>query len=429
MIESKLNLPKNLTLKVPGDKSISHRTVLFATLGKGKSRVSGFLNAEDPLNTLHSFSKLGLKYKQTSDTEYEIESPGKQGLTSSKSILDFGNAGTGIRLSAGLLSGLSNVNSTLTGDASLQKRPMNRIIEPLAAMGADIKSEHGDGTAPLLIQGKKLNDFVYHSKLSSAQVKSSLMLAAISSDVQLTYSEDELSRDHTENMLRFLGGSIAHKSKTEFTICPPYNFVGTHFKVPGDISSAAFFIVLGLLAKSGQLCIQSIGLNPVRIGIIEVLQNMGGDIKIQNIRSECGEQIGDILISPSELKRIEISSSIIPSIIDEIPILSIAGLFSKNGFCIRNAEDLRAKESDRIHSMVSNLRKLGVEVEEYKDGYEFGEIKELKTAQIETFMDHRIAMSFSILKTLTKLNIHIDNDTWIDTSFPNFKALLYQCTG
>ncbi|MCX7998890.1 MAG: 3-phosphoshikimate 1-carboxyvinyltransferase [Leptospiraceae bacterium] len=424
MLESNLELNESFALEVTGDKSISHRSVLFSALAKGKSRIEGFLEAEDPLNTMHSFSKLGVKYNKVTHGVYEVESKGKHNLHSPSEILDFGNGGTGIRLSAGLLAGLPNMQATLTGDESLRKRPMKRIIDPLTAMGAKIESQNKDDRAPLIIHGKKLKDFVYKSPLSSAQVKSCLMLAAIASDVSLEYIETELSRNHTENMLEFLGGKIIYKTPTHFKIEPPFEFSGSLFRVPGDISSAAFFIVLGLLSKKGKLLIRNIGLNPARVGIINVLQTMGGNIQILNERSECGEKIGDLAVYPSQLKKVEISKDLIPAIIDEIPILTIAGLFSPNGFCIRHAEDLRAKESDRIHSMVSNLRNLGIEVEEYKDGYEFEEVHSIQVNLIQSFMDHRIAMSFLVLKKLLNIDLKIDDESWISTSFPNFHDLL-----
>ncbi|MCC6275869.1 MAG: 3-phosphoshikimate 1-carboxyvinyltransferase, partial [Leptospiraceae bacterium] len=331
---------------------------------------------------------------------------------------------TGIRLSAGLLSGLSGIDAVLTGDESLRKRPMKRIIEPLTQMGAKIFSIPGDGRAPLKISGTQLNNFSYKSPIASAQVKSCLMLAAISSNVELIYDEDELSRNHTENMLKFLGGKITHNSRTSFTLSPPYHFEGTEFKIPGDISSAAFFIVFGLLSKNSELVIQNVGLNEARAGIITVLKNMGAKILVENEKLECGEKTGDIRVYSSNLKKCRIESSLIPSIIDEIPILTIAGLFSKDGFEITDAEDLRAKESDRIHSMVKNLREIGVEIEEKKDGYSFCEVQSIKPCLIETFMDHRIAMSLYILKTLLNNDLKIDDDSWIDTSFPEFKKII-----
>lgn len=424
MLSSNFQIPSNFSIIVPGDKSVSHRSVLFSSLAKGESEITGFLEAEDPLNTMKSFSKLGVEFTKIGFGHYKAKSPGKLGLTQPREELDFGNGGTGIRLSAGLLAGLVGINTQLTGDASLRKRPMKRIIDPLTLMGAEIESVTGDGKAPLKITGKKLNSISYKSPIASAQVKSCLMLAAIASDVELEYEEDELSRDHTENMLRFLGGKIEYLSKTHFKIKPPFSFSGATFQVPGDISSAAFFIVFGLLAKSGTILIQNVGLNPARTGILTVLRNMGGRIEVENERTECGELIGDLRIYPSRLKKTEITSDLIPSIIDEIPILTIAGLFSENGFEIKNAEDLRAKESDRIHAMVSNLQKIGVTVHEAKDGYAFEEVQEIQETLIESFMDHRIAMSFLILKTLIQSEIKIDDDSWIDTSFPEFKNII-----
>lgn len=424
MLGSKFKIQENSIINVPGDKSISHRSVLFSSLAKGESIITGFLEAEDPLNTMKCFQKTGVEFTKIGHNSYKVISPGKNNLHSPISDLDFGNGGTGIRISAGLLAGLPGIECTLTGDASLVKRPMKRIIDPLQSMGADIQSVPGDGKAPLKVKGKQLNAFKYKSPIASAQVKSCLMMAAISSNIELEYEEDELSRDHTENMLKFMGGSISHQNNTHFILKPPYNFIGTKFKVPGDISSAAFFIVFGLLVDSGSLLIKNVGLNKARIGIITILREMGGRITIENEEFECGEKIGDIRVLPSKLKKVDIPKEIIPSIIDEIPILTIAGLFSEGGFCIRNADDLRAKESDRIKSMVVNLRKIGVEVEEYKDGYEFGEIKTIKSEVIESFMDHRIAMSFYILGTLMQNNIKIDDDSWIDTSFPEFKSII-----
>ncbi|AVQ10761.1 3-phosphoshikimate 1-carboxyvinyltransferase [Leptospira santarosai] len=434
-------IPKNVKLKsgeitVPGDKSLSHRSVLFAALSEGKSKTTGFLEAEDPLNTMSAFVKLGLKVRKIKPGEYEFESPGKNGLVSPNVDLDFGNAGTGIRLSAGLICGLPGVKAVLTGDDSLKKRPMGRIIKPLTSMGADILGEKE--TAPLKIEGKKLKSFRYESPIASAQIKSCLMFAAIASETDLEYSENILSRDHTENMFRFLGNKIKRISPLHFKIEPPYVLNGGEFKVPGDISSAAFFLVLGVLAKEGNLLVRNIGLNPARTGILTALELMGAKIEIQNRRMECGEPVGDLKTYPSILKKSNIPESLIPSIIDEIPILSVAGLFAEGGFEIRHAEELRAKESDRIHTMVSNFRALGIEVEEYPDGYAFdgtsprsSEIwKSLasgKKISVLSYMDHRIAMSFLIFKTLSGFNLQIDETSWIETSFPGFEKLLESC--
>ncbi|MGE8709935.1 3-phosphoshikimate 1-carboxyvinyltransferase [Leptospira interrogans] len=437
MIPKKTKL-KSREIEVPGDKSLSHRSVLFAALSKGKSKVTGFLEAEDPLNTMSAFAKLGLKVQKVKPGEYEFESPGKNKLVSPNVDLDFGNAGTGIRLSAGLICGLPGINATLTGDNSLKKRPMGRIIKPLSSMGASIVGLGEKETAPLKIEGKKLKGFRYESPIASAQVKSCLMLAAISSETDLEYSENILSRDHTENMFRFLGNKIEQISPLHFKIKPPYVLNGGEFRVPGDISSAAFFLVLGVLAKEGNLLIKNIGLNPARTGILTVLQSMGAKIEIQNKRIECGEPVGDLKTYPSNLKKSNIPESLIPSIIDEIPILSVAGFFAEGGFEIRHAEELRAKESDRIHTMVSNFRELGIEVEEYTDGYSFDgtskkssevwtRLSTVKKIPIQSYMDHRIAMSFLIFKALSGLDLQIDETSWIETSFPGFEKLLENC--
>lgn len=428
--KSPLNLLSR-SIEVPGDKSLSHRFVLFSSIVEGNSECTGFLEAEDPLHTMECFRSMGVEFERTNQSSYKVKSPGLKKLHSPKIDLDFGNGGTGIRLSSGFLSGLKGINAIATGDASLCKRPMNRITDPLSLMGAKIESVNKDGRAPLSIEGSSLKDFSFISPIASAQVKSCLIFAAIASNVRLEYQEPELSRDHTENMVRFLGGKITHHSPTHFTLEPPYNFHGTKFAIPGDISSASFFIVLGLLADlESKIILRNIGLNPSRIGILEILREMGGRISIINQRLECGEQTGDLEVKGSQLHRINIEEKWIPSIIDEIPILTIAGLFSKGGFAISHAKELRAKESDRIHSMVSNLKKLGVEVEEKEDGYSFGEIQELKQGiEIESFMDHRIAMSYSILDRVAGLNLKIDDISWVETSFPGFFRQLDELVG
>ncbi|MEM7184608.1 MAG: 3-phosphoshikimate 1-carboxyvinyltransferase [Spirochaetota bacterium] len=426
MLTSSLSLSQEAIVEVPGDKSISHRSVLFSALTKGKSKISGFLEAEDPLNTMRCFAKLGVKVEKVAPGEYTLESPGKDGLHSTDGLeLDFGNGGTGIRLSAGLLAGLPGISCILTGDASLRKRPMGRITEPLAKMGASITAIGNNDKAPLRLQGKKLQDFSYKSTIASAQVKSCLALAAISSGSALEYQEPELSRDHTENMIRFLGGKVESISgSTHFKLTPPYDWHASEFRVPGDISSAAFFLVMGCLLKKGSICVKNVGLNPARSGVLQVLRGMGGNIAILNEREECGEKVGDIKASASELNFFTIPAKLIPSLIDEVPILTIAGLFAKGGFAIRNAKELRVKESDRIHAMVKNLEKLGVSVEEFPDGYSFSQVESIQAGEIESFMDHRIAMSFSVLSNLCKTPIRIDDESWIDTSFPDFKKIM-----
>lgn len=426
-------------IEVPGDKSLSHRSVLFSVLAKGRTRVTGFLEAEDPINTMKAFSLLGLQTEKIGPKEYIFTSPGKSGLHSPQKELDFGNAGTGIRLSAGLLCGLPGIKARLTGDHSLQKRPMSRIIKPLTAMGASIQGK--EDKAPLEIEGKKLSPFVYKSPIASAQVKSCLMLAAMASETSLEYEEDILSRDHTENMFRFLGNKIEYKNPVHFKIEPPYIFEARDFQVPGDISSAAFFLVLGVLLKEGSILVKNVGLNPSRIGILKALEAMGGKIIVHNRRIECGEPVGDLEAVSSNLRFSEIPEEWIPSLIDEIPILTIAGLFSQGGFSIRNAEELRAKESDRILAMVENLRSLGILVHEYADGYEIPEQGSNgisseaeawlsgKGGKILTKMDHRIAMSFMILRAVSGLPLSLDETSWIETSFPGFESLLEGIAG
>ena len=424
MLKKIKTLENTIELTLPTDKSISHRAILFASLSKGKSKIKNLLKAEDTLNTLKNMEKLGVSVKKESESCYILNREKDLSILPN-STLNFGNSGTGIRLSAGLISGTLNLEIIAEGDHSLNQRPMKRIIEPLTKMGADIISKNQKATPPLYIKGTQLQDFSYHSSIASAQIKSCLIFAAISSQVKLNYQEPTISRDHTERFLKYLSIPI-QKNETEFQINPPYDIKEFEIEIPSDPSSAMFFIVLGLLLKKGTILLKNINLNPLRIESIKILEEMGGKIQILNQKEKFGEPIGDLLVESSDLEKVEISSSKIPSIIDEIPILTIAGLFSKNGFSIRNAKELRVKESDRIKAMVENLKKLKLDVVEYEDGYEFeGFTKEIpKEIFLHSFMDHRIIMSFLVLKFVSGLDIKFDNEEWILTSFPNFKQML-----
>jgi 3-phosphoshikimate 1-carboxyvinyltransferase len=423
MIERKFQLKEDLKIRIPGDKSLSHRAIIFSSLSRGESILEGFLEGEDPLHTMGAFRSLGVEFVKEGKGKYRVKSGGVESWKSSLTPLDFGNAGTGIRLSLGVLAGCPGLNATLMGDESLSKRPMKRVIDPLLKMGADVKGTN-QGTAPLQVVGKKLNSIQYQSSLASAQVKSCLMFAAMSSGVSLEYEEPEISRTHTENMFQYLGNKLNYIHEKKFIMNPPYHFPPSVYQIPGDISSASFFIVLALVSKVGSIFIQNVGLNPSRLGVIEVLRSWGGKIEILHPRKECGEEVGDLLVQSSNLIFSPISEEKIPSIIDEIPILTIAGLFSKGGFRIRKAEDLRAKESDRIHSMVANLRNLGFFVHEYSDGYEVEESHHFFPQPIQTFLDHRIAMSFSILSIASDIHLPLDGSEWVETSFPGFFQLL-----
>ena len=378
MIKRTKTFENPVELSLPSDKSISHRSILFAALSKGKSKISSLLESEDTLNTLKNVQKIGVSVEKESEGCYILNRT-NHFFIENNTVLNFGNSGTGIRLSAGLISGMKGLEVVLEGDSSLNQRPMKRIIEPLQKMGATIKSLNKKGTAPIFVKGRKLKDFSYQSNISSAQIKSCLIFAALSSQVKLQYCEPFLSRDHTEQFLKYLGLSIQKTNdKNDFFLLPPYEFDGFEVEIPNDPSSAMFFIVLGLLLKKGKMILKNINLNPIRVESIEILKKMGGKIKIVEQQRKFGEFVGDVCVESSNLIRIEITKEKISSIIDEIPILTIAGLFCENGFCIRNAKELRVKESDRIRSMVQNLRKLNIEVQEYEDGYEFGKITEIE---------------------------------------------------
>jgi 3-phosphoshikimate 1-carboxyvinyltransferase len=423
MIERNFQPKKDWQIRVPGDKSLSHRAVLFSSLSRGESILDGFLEGEDPLHTMGAFQALGVEFSKISNGKFKVISRGVESWKSSNQPLDFGNAGTGIRLSLGVIAGCPGLQAKMIGDESLSKRPMKRVMEPLRKMGADVSGTSSD-TAPLEVRGKKLNPISYQSALASAQVKSCLMFAAMASGVSLEYEEPEVSRTHTENMFQYLGNKLEYIHEKKFIMNPPYHFPPSTFRIPGDISSASFYIVLALISKHGNLFINNVGLNPSRMGVIEVLKSWGGQIEILNPRKECGEEVGDLFISSSDLHFQSISEEKIPSIIDEIPILTIAGLFAKGGFRIRKAGDLRAKESDRIESMVFNLRKLGFFVHEYQDGYEVEESDQFISNPIKTFLDHRVAMSFSILSKASGIDLPLDGSEWVETSFPGFFQIL-----
>ena len=439
---SLINNKKNIIsgeITLPGDKSLSHRAVMLGAFAKGTSVIHNFLPAEDTVNTLKAFEKMGVHYEgDPHKGTIEITSDGLDSLKTPKSILDMGNSGTGARLLLGFLSGKVGLEATVTGDHTLQKRPMKRVTEPLTQCGAIFEPKDN---LPIKVIGTKLSTIERDEVLGSAQVKSALLLAAVASNTEAIINEKILSRDHTENMFSFTGIDITIHTKIEnnknthqIHIKPPYTFQPKIFNIWGDISSAAFFIVLGALIPNSHVTIRNVLLNPFRDQYLKILQAMGAKITIIEKNMECGEKGGDIQIQGSTLKNIEIPIDIIPSIIDEIPILTIAGMFSEGKFSVRNAEELRHKESDRIKAMVTNLINVGYSVEEYKDGFSFeGKPNSTPKGNIETFCDHRIIMSFEIANlvskyfsnvnlTDTKESITIDTieRQWVATSFPSF---------
>ena len=403
-------------LKLPGDKSISHRAVMFSAMAEGISTVKNYLDSEDVNSTIDCFRKLGCNITQT-DTELTIESKGFGGFTKPTSDLDAGNSGTTTRLISGILSA-QKYDSTIVGDESLSQRPMKRIVEPLSRMGAKIITSDA-GTLPLRIKATDgLSPIEYDMQIASAQIKSAILIAGLHLDEETIVVEHSRSRNHTETMLglkvdEFDGFRKIYSSKKNYP--KPTNYI-----VPSDISTAAFFIVLALVSKNSELVLKDVLLNETRIGIIKILKQMGGKIEIENPKESGGEKLGDLRIFSSNLTNIEIGEAIIPNIIDEIPILSVAGLFAKGKFIIKNAKELRFKESDRIAALCSNYVKLGVDVKEFEDGFEISGNIVNKNVLIESFNDHRIAMAFSILGMLTNQEIDINNFESVAVSNPKF---------
>ena len=407
-------------LSLPGDKSISHRAVMLASLAEGGSIIKNCSNSEDVQSTINCFSQLGCRFVETGD-EIKITGKGFKGFSKPQEELFAGNSGTTARLISGILAA-QDFETVITGDESLSSRPMKRIIEPLGLMGAKI-SANEKGTLPLLIKPSgNLHPIIYALEVASAQVKSALLLCAIHMEDESIIIEDEATRNHTEKLLN-MKTETTTRGRTIFASKKNYP-VPFQLKIPGDISSAAFFIVLTLLTEKSELLIKNISLNATRTGILYVLKKMGANIEIHNERVEKGENVGDIKITSGNLKNIRIPSELIPNIIDEIPILSIAGVFAEGVFEIRGAKELRVKESDRIKSLCNNFTKAGLKVIEYDEGFAVDGSVENQQLEFESYGDHRIAMAFSIMCMLMKKGGIIKNFECVGISNPNFLAQL-----
>ena len=406
------------TITIPPDKSISHRAVMFSALTGGKTKITNFSKGADCISTLNIIQQLGCDVKFIDENNLIIIAPNK--LITPTQVLNCGNSGTTMRLISGILA-TQNFESTLIGDASLSKRPMKRIIEPLELMGAQIC--HNDYRAPLKILGKKLQPINYKSKLASAQVKSCILLAGLNTKGETTFEEPFKSRNHSELMLEYLGAeilSIGNKVSIKKSILQPKNL-----SIPGDISSAAFFIAAASIVPNSDIIVKNVGLNPTRTGIIDILQKMGANIEILNKKIECLEEIGDIRIKTSELNGAEIKAEIIPRLIDELPIIAVLASQANGKTIVKDAQDLRNKESDRISCLVKELTKIGINITETEDGF----IIEGKTsikgdAEVECYHDHRLAMSLYVAGLIAKKPITIKEFHWVDISFPEFLSLM-----
>jgi 3-phosphoshikimate 1-carboxyvinyltransferase len=407
-------------LELPGDKSISHRAVMFSSMADGISKIYNLSNGEDVKSSQKCFSQLGAEIKQE-DGYISVRGCGFKGFKKSLLPLDSGNSGTTARLISGILIA-QDFETTLIGDESLSLRPMKRVITPLTAMGGKILAAE-NFTLPLkYYPAEQLNAISYELPVASAQVKSAVLLAGLHLDAPTAVIEKIPSRDHTERML---GLKVVNSEKGKINYASRENYpVPKEYLVPSDISTAAFFIILTVLAPNSSLTIKNVSLNETRTGIIDILKKMGARIEVENYREVAGEPLGDIIVYSSKLQNVNIEEEIIPNIIDEIPVLAIAGLFAAGSFKIRNASELRSKESDRINALCHNFKLLELEVEEYQDGFTIhgslpGKIAG-KTVMFESFKDHRIAMAFSILSFLLDAGGKINNFDCVSISNPDF---------
>jgi len=411
---------------VPGDKSISHRSIMMGAIAQGVTTVRGFLRGEDNLATMAAFRAMGVSIEDDGTT-ISITGQGLNGLCEPSDVIDCGNSGTSIRLLTGLLSGQAFF-SVLTGDQYLRKRPMRRVIEPLTNMGARISGREKGALAPLAIDGAALRACGYESPVASAQVKSAIMLAALYADGETSVREPSLSRDHSERMFRLFGASI-DTFHNGVTVRGGVELQAQDIVVPGDISSAAFFIVAALITPGSELMIRDVGVNPTRTGILDILADMGADIEITNEREQSGEPVADLLVRHSQLKGVDINGDVVPRAIDEFPAICIAAACAEGVTTLRDARELRVKETDRIAAMAKNLRKLGVEVAECEDGMDIVGTEQLKGGKCDSYGDHRIAMSMAVAGLVADGGMRINDVECVATSFPGFFKLLKHIRG
>ncbi len=409
---------------IPGDKSISHRAVMLGSLAQGTTLVTNFLQGADCLSTIDCFSRMGIAIEKTPG-QILIHGKGLHGLRKPDGILDAGNSGTTTRLISGILAA-QPFETTLTGDASIRRRPMRRIMEPLSMMGADITSINANDCAPLHIKGAPLHGIHYHSKVASAQVKSAVLLAGLYADGITKVTEPTVSRNHSEIMLRCFGAKVQTEDTT-VTLSPDPALYCQEVCVPGDISSAAYFIAAGLLVPGAEVLIQNVGINPTRAGILKVAREMGGDITYLNVRQE-GEPMADLLVRNSALHGITIEGAIIPTLIDELPIINIMAACAKGTTIIRDATELKVKESNRIDVMVNHLSAMGCDITGTEDGMIINGGKSLHGTLIDSHMDHRIAMSFAIAALIADGETEILGSDVVTISYPDFYEDLHRLT-
>lgn len=410
---------------VPGDKSISHRAVMFGSIARGTTEIHGFLQGADCLSTISCFEKMGVAIQNQGETVL-VHGNGLRGLKKPSGVLDCGNSGTTTRLISGILCA-QDFDVTLTGDDSIQRRPMKRIMEPLSMMGARIKSVRGNGCAPLLIQGGPVHGIHYTSKVASAQVKSSILLAGLYGDGPTKVTEPYVSRNHSELMLQMFGAQVSTEGTTA-SVMPASELYAARIEVPGDISSAAYFIAAGLMVPGSEILIRGVGINPTRDGILHVCRSMGADLQLLNIQEGPGEPRADILVRHSSLRGTDIGGALIPTLIDELPVIAAMACMAEGDTVIRDAAELKVKESNRIAVMVRNLTAMGARVRETEDGMVITGGAPLHGAVIDSHKDHRIAMTFAVASLCAEGTTEILDADCVNISYPGFYEDLKRLT-
>lgn len=400
-------------IKVPGDKSISHRAVMLGSLANGVTEISGFLKGADCLSTIDCFRKMGIDIDINGEN-VTVHGNGLRGLLKPDEMLYTGNSGTTTRLLCGILAG-QNFDTSITGDASIQKRPMGRVVQPLSMMGAKIENEY----CPLYITGTKLHGIDYKMPVASAQVKTAIILAGLYADGETVIHEIEKSRDHTELMLSAMGADLT-VDNLDITVKPTNDLTAVNVDVPGDISSAAFFLVLGAIMPNSQITVTNVGINPTRTGIIDVLKDMGANITLENVHTSAGETVADITVRSSSLKGTTVGGDIIPRLIDELPIIAVAAVFADGQTVIKDAQELKVKETNRIRAVVDEFNKCGIDITETDDGMIINGGKSIHGADFKTYGDHRMAMSLTVLAQLADGESTLDDSDCACVSYPTF---------
>lgn len=402
---------------VPGDKSISHRSIMLGSIAKGNTEVEGFLQGADCLSSIACFRRMGVEIENNGD-KVLVHGRGLRGLKAPDSILDVGNSGTTTRLMSGILAAQPFV-STVNGDASIQKRPMKRIITPLSQMGADIRSLRGNDCTPLEIHGTNLHGIHYDSPVASAQVKSAILLAGLYADGETSVTEPEVSRNHTELMFEEFGVDIRTEGKSVY-VKPADELYAKKVIVPGDISSATYFLVAAAITPNSCVTVKNVGINPTRDGILRVLSDMGADVTVEKTSGEIGEPTADVTVRTSDLKGCVVGGEVIPTLIDEIPAIAILACFAEGETIIKDATELKVKESNRIDVMVDNLKKMGADIEATEDGMIIRGGRPLHGAVIDSHLDHRVAMSFAVAAMNAEGETEITGAECVDISYPGF---------